>query len=33
MMKPPLNSKLSNGAVNVIHALWIDMCTVWFVAL
>ena len=30
MMKPPF--KASDSAMNVIHALWFDMCTVWFVA-
>ena len=30
MMKPPF--KASDSAINVICALWFDMCTVWFVA-
>ena len=31
MMKPPF--KASDSAINVLRALWFDMCTVWFVAL
>ena len=30
MMKPPF--KASDSAINVIHARWLDTCTVWFVA-
>ena len=29
MTKPPF--KASNSAINVLHAPWFDMCTVWFV--
>ena len=29
MMKPPF--KASDSAINVLRALWFDMCTVWFV--
>ena len=30
MMKPPF--KASDSAINVLRALWFDMCTMWFVA-
>ena len=33
MMKPPFKaSDSAYSAINVLRALWFDMCTVWFVA-